>query len=346
MFKCLSFKSRKTNHFRITALLLITSMATILCSPATANDDFQCGDGGGGSADIFAWAAEIDADQNLVVDVILCDSVDEKIKYRLHIDHSALFFDEVDDCSTTSDDTMKLHRGRTTGPSGTIEILDIDIFGEDTWLQFTVNMADLSPDIVADDMLYVWLDTQNKGIADRAPDTDGSDGCSKPEVGGEALPLVVPCDGLVTLNNDGTEYNAAEGSFTPPLGGGVTGDLAWIGLGGVPDSELGCDTSPADFVLDPLAVPYGESVAGKIALIKRGTCFFETKVKLAEDAGAIAVVVFNNAGDDVIIMGSSGFFPVTIPAVFIGQSDGVALAARREAGLDTNVTLQCTNSSP
>ena len=49
-------------------------------------------------------------------------------------------------------------------------------------------------------------------------------------------------------------------------------------------------------------------------------------------------------------MGSFGFFlPITIPAVFIGQSDGEALAALREAGVSTNVTLeeaQCVNPIP
>jgi len=324
-------------------------MAMILSGPAEANDDFQCGDGGGGSADIFVWAATIDFNQNLLVQVAFCDVVDPSVKYRLHIDHTSPFFDDVNSCSTTSDDTMKRHRGRNTGP-GNIEVSTF--FAADDGLTYTVNIADLSPDIMGDDTLYVWLDTQKKGIQDRAPDTNGEDGCSKPEVGGEASPVVVNCVGSLTLNNNGTVYKAIEGNFTPPLsdlGGDITGDMAWIGKGGVANSELGCDTSPGDNVLDGLAVDYGESVAGKIALIQRDACFFDTKIKLAEDAGANAVVIFNHLGDDRVLMGAGAGFPITIPAVFVGQSVGEELAARREAGLSTNITLeeaQCVNSIP
>ena len=98
MFKYLSYTGGITSHRRFTTLLLMACMAVILCGPVSAqdNDNFNCGDGGGGSADIFAWAAFFNANQDLVVQVVLCDSVDESIKYRLHIDHTAPFFDEVD----------------------------------------------------------------------------------------------------------------------------------------------------------------------------------------------------------------------------------------------------------
>lgn len=72
----------------------------------------------------------------------------------------------------------------------------------------------------------------------------------------------------------------------------------------------------------------GIDVNGKIALISRGTYTFSDKIINAENAGAAGVVIFNNAGDSLVSMVSGG----TIPAVFIGQTDGEAL---RDAGVKT-----------
>ena len=60
----------------------------------------------------------------------------------------------------------------------------------------------------------------------------------------------------------------------------------------------------------------------KLALIQRGACTFATKVNNASAAGALAVVVFNNAGGPPIIMGSLG--GTLIPSVMITLDDGLA----------------------
>jgi hypothetical protein len=64
------------------------------------------------------------------------------------------------------------------------------------------------------------------------------------------------------------------------------------------------------------------AVAGKIALVDRGTCGFTVKVKNAQNAGATAVIVADNvAGGPPAILG--GVDPtVTIPAVRISLADG------------------------
>ncbi|HEY3176922.1 MAG TPA: M36 family metallopeptidase [Candidatus Polarisedimenticolia bacterium] len=69
--------------------------------------------------------------------------------------------------------------------------------------------------------------------------------------------------------------------------------------------------------------PISQDLTGKIALIDRGTCEFGLKVKNAEDAGAAAAVVANNAGEQIIGMapGATGG-QVTIPSVFVAQSTG------------------------
>jgi large repetitive protein len=69
----------------------------------------------------------------------------------------------------------------------------------------------------------------------------------------------------------------------------------------------------------------GPSIVGKIALVDRGTCAFVVKVANAQAAGAIGVVIANNAGDGLLSMTDSPgatTLPYTIPSVFVGQSDG------------------------
>ncbi|MGB9795002.1 S8 family serine peptidase, partial [Caldisericum exile] len=80
-------------------------------------------------------------------------------------------------------------------------------------------------------------------------------------------------------------------------------EYVYCGLGG----------SPSDFPAE---------VSGKIALIKRGSYSFLTKIQNAYKKGAIGVIIFNNTSG-YITMGTDGQPP--IPAVFISQADGNAL---------------------
>ena len=70
------------------------------------------------------------------------------------------------------------------------------------------------------------------------------------------------------------------------------------------------------------------NLIGKIALVKRGTCTFTTKVRAAESLGAIGTVVFNNVAGDPTAMAHDGTDPFpTIPAVMVGNAYGKALTA-------------------
>ena len=76
----------------------------------------------------------------------------------------------------------------------------------------------------------------------------------------------------------------------------------------------------------PFNAANAEAVRNKIALVSRGTCGFAVKVKNAQDAGAIGVIVADNAPGAVTGMG--GADPsVTIPSVRVTQADGALLAA-------------------
>jgi hypothetical protein len=69
------------------------------------------------------------------------------------------------------------------------------------------------------------------------------------------------------------------------------------------------------------------AVAGNVALVTRGTCGFVTKVKNAQDAGATAVIVSDNAAGNPP-PGLGGSDPtITIPAVRVTLADGNAIKA-------------------
>jgi extracellular elastinolytic metalloproteinase len=86
------------------------------------------------------------------------------------------------------------------------------------------------------------------------------------------------------------------------------------------------------------------AIAGNIAIIDRGTCFFIDKVANAQDAGAIAVIIVNNAGDAVLNM--SGIDPtLRIPAIFLGQTDGATIVAQLGAGVLGNLVSPAARDS-
>lgn len=105
-------------------------------------------------------------------------------------------------------------------------------------------------------------------------------------------------------------------SFGPQLTPNPITALLWPVVDQINGTGLACD---------PLAGP-NLQVAGKIALVDRGTCAFTIKVKNAQNAGAIGVVVADNVVAAVTGLGGSDA-TVTIPSVRISKTDGQALRA-------------------
>lgn len=93
--------------------------------------------------------------------------------------------------------------------------------------------------------------------------------------------------------------------------------------------------------IDGCVVPFDNAaaLAGKIALIERGNCTFETKVKNAQDAGAIAVIIYDNMAataplqmpDDPAVNG------VTIPSMFIIRARGTTIKSTLDMGTTVKV---------
>lgn len=125
---------------------------------------------------------------------------------------------------------------------------------------------------------------------------------------------------IVTPSNAGVirGYVSVEAAFGP----GITSSILNKGIVLVNDG-----TAPTDDACT--AITNGAALAGKIALIRRGSCNFTAKVQAAETAGAVAVIMMNNgpAGNaDPIVMG--GTDPgINIPSLMISGNDGDLLLA-------------------
>jgi hypothetical protein len=122
-------------------------------------------------------------------------------------------------------------------------------------------------------------------------------------------------------------YSVGTAEFGPPVSpGGTNAGVAQV----APADGCSALTNPA-------------SVSGKIALVDRGGCNFTVKVKNAQNAGAVGVVIVNNVTPGVIQMGG-GDSTITIPSLMVSLTDGATLKSQLTAG--ENATLLLDNSAP
>ncbi len=121
------------------------------------------------------------------------------------------------------------------------------------------------------------------------------------------------------------------GAFTTD---GVTEDLVLLlDEGSDPDPNDGCEP-----------VINSGDLAGKIAVIRRGVCEFGFKALVAQNAGAIAVVMINNVEGPPILMGGGEFGDqVTIPVLMVSDVTGAAIVAELDAGNTVNSTMFFTD---
>jgi hypothetical protein len=160
-------------------------------------DEVPCETPISGSRDVNTVTVASDGTK-ITVTVVLCGNFSNNTKYRVHFDYKDASGDLLTgfvgptnaQCATpegtTSDDTIMLRRGKTTGPE------ENNVSAAGNTLIFEVLYEDLvvngSPGILqSSDTVYIWVDTHYKGIQDRAPSTDCTDGCSKPQVCGEVI---------------------------------------------------------------------------------------------------------------------------------------------------------------
>jgi hypothetical protein len=130
-------------------------------------------------------------------------------------------------------------------------------------------------------------------------------------------------------------YLVGTASFGPPLSAsGVTGNVV---LALDPSDASGTSTTDACSPLTNAA-----AVAGNIAILDRGTCSFVVKVKNAQNAGAIAVLVADNAAGSPP-GGLGGADPtINIPSVRITLADGNTIKAQLGTGVNASLLLDMT----
>lgn len=122
----------------------------------------------------------------------------------------------------------------------------------------------------------------------------------------------------------GATYGAASGDFAT-VASDLTGPLAIV-TGTTNGLNTACSALP------------GSSLAGKIALISRGVCTFSTKIRNAQNAGAVAVLVANNVAGDPTAMASDGTAnQPTVPAYMVALVTGKALVAASANGASTTI---------
>ena len=125
------------------------------------------------------------------------------------------------------------------------------------------------------------------------------------------------------------DFQLGAAAFGPALtAGGVTGDVV---LAVDPADAAGMSVNDACS-----ALTNGAAISGNIALVDRGTCGFTIKVKNAQNAGAIGVIVADNvAGCPPAALGGTDA-TITIPSGRISLMDGNTL----KANLPANATLR------
>jgi len=120
-------------------------------------------------------------------------------------------------------------------------------------------------------------------------------------------------------------YTTSEASFGPSI---LTGN---IDITASVVQAMDDDISNPTFACDDLI--NANDIKDKIALVDRGGCAFDRKVKNCEEAGAVAVIICNFA-PDIIGMGASGeVIEPKIPSFMINSIDCATIKAKLSGGV-------------
>lgn len=154
-------------------------------------------------------------------------------------------------------------------------------------------------------------------------------------VPGTLLNVTAPAAITGTYVATAAGYANPVGNPAPPPPKGQTNDVVLVddGSGTLTD---GCQTPFAN----------AAALAGKFALIDRGSCNFTVKAQNAEANGAIGVIIVNNViGDPVPILmqGTATGAPIAIPGIMISQVVGSQIKAQLAANTVTAV-MQAANA--
>jgi subtilisin family serine protease len=158
-----------------------------------------------------------------------------------------------------------------------------------------------------------------------------------PGVAPGAISVAASHDGAITFPAFRVEEGSSVAGLYQMLEGSIGPALSAVG----PISAEVAVAVDDGSVSDPtfLCGPAVNDLTGKIALVQRGECSFGIKHDNAADAGAVAIIVYNDAarGDALVSM---GFATSTIPGIFTGNTAGTAIAAAIGSGETVNAYLE------
>ncbi len=123
-------------------------------------------------------------------------------------------------------------------------------------------------------------------------------------------------------------------------------DQSW---GGSLNSELTASIIHVDDQVNQSCEPTSYNLSGSIALIKRGACQFGLKALNAQNAGAVAVIIYNNNNSGQLINGNGNLGAgddsndVTIPVFSMSGASGNELVDLTESAGDFYATLNSDN---
>ncbi|KAM3191327.1 hypothetical protein ACQJBY_068933 [Aegilops geniculata] len=119
------------------------------------------------------------------------------------------------------------------------------------------------------------------------------------------------CSVVLMANNTTLSFSDVEATFTPEVkGSGLNGIIYTV--------------EPLD-ACTPLTKKAVEGPASPFALILRGGCQFDDKVRNAQDAGFKAVIVYDNKDNGVLVSMAGSSSGIDIYAVFISKTSGEVL---------------------
>lgn len=189
-----------------------------------------------------------------------------------------------------------------------------------TWPQYPTAAAS---DALVDDGVVVVASIGNSGA-------DGVWSAGAPGVGEKVI-------GVASFDN--TKYDAAMFTVSPddlPVAYTIGSEVPPPPTEGtVPLAATGTPET-----VDDACEPIADDLSGSIALVQRGECFFYVKAFNAWQAGAEAVVIYNNVAGGFspsLAPPSAEDPPIEIPVVAITNADGVELHDRISAG-ETELT--------
>ncbi|MBX3702154.1 MAG: S8 family serine peptidase [Steroidobacteraceae bacterium] len=197
-----------------------------------------------------------------------------------------------------------------------MHVLNMSIGSRAQWPQYPTAAA--SSRLVKRGMVVV-ASIGNNGPGGSAP--DGPYAAGAPGVGEHVIGVASYDNAQLSFSVSGTSYGYNQASASPAAP--TSGSLEMSKTGTPTSVDDGC-TAYAD------PAPH----AGKAVLVRRGTCAFHIKALNAQNAGAAAVVLYNNAAG-ALNPTVAGTPAITIPVVAITAAQGATLDGLIAGGTTT-----------